>query len=157
MPVWVEQIEWDSLIPLGVAILLGGLIGLERELNRKPAGLRTNILICLGAALLTQIAVRVDPDIQSATRIIQGVITGIGFIGAGVLIHSGGDVHGLTSAATVWLVTAIGIAVGLGLYTVAVASAIAVLIVLIAFSPLDRKIHKKHPGPNGNDNKDRPL
>ena len=156
MPVWIEQIDFHSLIPLGIAILLGGLIGLERELNRKPAGLRTNILICLGAALLTRIAVEVDPDMQSATRIIQGVIAGIGFIGAGVLIHAGGDVHGLTSAATVWLVTAIGIAAGLGLYTLAAASTIAVLIILIALNPFDRKIHKEHPNSNGNSKKAKP-
>lgn len=155
MQQWIEQIDWPSLIPLGVAIVLGAVIGLERELSRKAAGLRTNILICLGSALLTQIAVHVDTSFEDSTRIIQGIITGIGFIGGGVMIRYGGSVHGLTTAATIWLTTGIGIAAGARLYTMAIAATAATVIILVGLNPLDRVIDKKvSPPPTHRDDTD---
>jgi putative Mg2+ transporter-C (MgtC) family protein len=143
------QIDWSSLAPLGVAIGLGAVIGLERELSRKAAGLRTNILICLGSALLTQIAMQLDLNPDSSARILQGVITGIGFIGGGVMIRYGASVYGLTTAATIWLVTGIGIAAGARLYSLAAVSTLATLIILVGLNPLDRRIgrHRRKTSP----------
>lgn len=138
-----KMVGWSQMIPLVAAIVMGGLIGLEREFHLKSAGLRTNILICLGAAMLTRIAVQIDPTLQTSTRIIQGIITGVGFIGAGVLIHQGTSIHGLTTAATIWLVTAIGIACGTEKYQIAILSTIVTLVILIGLNPLDQKIDKR--------------
>ena len=137
----LQNIDWWAFVPMLVAVILGGVIGLERELHRKAAGLRTNILICMGAALFVLVA-RGFQDENAATRIIQGVITGVGFIGAGALIHSQLNVHGLTTAATIWLVTGIGVACGMRLYEIAVGATVLALIILVALNPLDKKINR---------------
>lgn len=135
------MIDLSELVPLGTALVLGGLIGLEREIHRKPAGLRTNILICMAATVFTLLCQSFQtPDAES--RVIQGVITGVGFLGAGALIYTQGNVHGMTTAATIWLVTAIGIACGLGRYQTAVLTTILALIVLWGLSPLDKRLSK---------------
>jgi putative Mg2+ transporter-C (MgtC) family protein len=114
-----------------LATVLGGVIGLQRELSGKEAGLRTNMLICLGSALLTVISIYAFPG-ADPSRIAAGIATGIGFIGAGVILHrSGGAVVGLTSAATIWVVAAIGMASGAGLYIIAPAATVLVVIVLL--------------------------
>lgn len=131
------------LVPMLVSLILGATIGLEREIHRKPAGLRTNMLICLGASLFTLISKHFGVNPDSETRIIQGVVTGVGFLGAGVLIHQQGNVHGLTTAATIWLVTAIGIACGARLYGLGVAATILAVAVLMGLNPIERKLGKK--------------
>jgi putative Mg2+ transporter-C (MgtC) family protein len=137
-----DWIPVQYLIPILVATVLGGIIGIEREIHHKPAGLRTNMLICMGAAVFTLIAqhIGINPDAES--RIIQGVITGVGLLGAGVLIHQQGNVHGLTTAATVWLVTAIGIACGARLYGIAIAAEIPAILILIGLQPYEQKLRK---------------
>jgi len=99
-------------------VTLGGAIGLERELSGKPAGLRTNILICLGAAIITDLSVVLAEHLPGRPgdpgRIAAQIVTGVGFIGAGTILHSRGAVTGLTSAATIWVVAAIGVALGAG-------------------------------------------
>ena len=109
----------DLLIKLSLAVLLGGIIGFERELSGKPAGLRTNILICLGAALLMDISTRIGlvdgHRIGDPARIAAQVVSGVGFLGAGTIMQGSGVVTGLTSAATIWVVAAIGLTVGGGL------------------------------------------
>ena len=126
-------------------MVLGGLIGLERELSRKPAGLRTNILICLGAAVFTLIGFDLNARFEAdIAKLLAGVITGVGFIGAGVLIQDRGGVLGLTTAATIWLVTAIGIVCGLGRYVMAVSITLAALLILWVFNVVDRLIYKHH-------------
>jgi putative Mg2+ transporter-C (MgtC) family protein len=108
--------EWDDLLRLLFACAAGALIGMERELRGKPAGLRTNVLICVGAALFTLISVHVaeGSTTHDPGRIAAQVVTGVGFIGAGAILHARGSVFGLTTAAGIWLVASIGMAFGAG-------------------------------------------
>jgi putative Mg2+ transporter-C (MgtC) family protein len=133
----------EYLVPVLVALGLGAIIGIEREIHQKPAGLRTNMLICMGAAVFTLIAKNISNNTDAESRIIQGVITGVGFLGAGVLMHQPGGVQGLTTAATIWLVTAIGIACGARLYGIAITAVIPALIVLNGLHQFERKLRKK--------------
>jgi putative Mg2+ transporter-C (MgtC) family protein len=127
---FVTKLRLDLLWSLVVAVLLGGAIGLERELRGKAAGLRTNILICVGAALFTQLSTYVDATRGDPARIAAQVVVGVGFLGAGTILHGKGSVTGLTSAATIWLVAAIGMAVGAGAIYEAAGATLLVLIVL---------------------------
>lgn len=145
----VDVLRFDLLGRLVLAAVLGGLVGLERELSGKPAGLRTNMLICVGAALLTDLSVqfpgfatndlvRADPG-----RIAAQIVSGIGFLGAGTIIQSRGSVSGLTTAATLWVVAAIGMAVGSGFHVEATGSTVLVLITLVPLGSLERWIHRR--------------
>ena len=132
-------------------MLLGGAIGLERELSGKSAGLRTNILICIGAALFTQLSVDIarvglTPDgrpFGDTTRITAQIVSGIGFLGAGAILHGGGAVVGLTTAATIWVVGAIGAAVGAGAYVEALGATALIMIVLVGLRPVEQKLLTK--------------
>ena len=135
----------DDLIRLSVAAALGGMIGLEREAKHRPAGLRTNLMICVGAAAFTllsnQLAARYGGD---HTRIAAQIIPGIGFIGAGSIIHARGDlVTGITSAATLFVVASVGMAVGGGLYLIAVFSTVLILAVLSILGYAERRMNLK--------------
>lgn len=103
----------ESLLPLLLASALGAIVGLERELHGRPAGLRTHILLSLGAAMFGTVSRGLNDPNVDPTRIAAQVVTGIGFIGAGTIIHLGGTVRGLTTAASIWATAAIGLAVGL--------------------------------------------
>jgi putative Mg2+ transporter-C (MgtC) family protein len=146
----------EYLVPIIVSMVLGGLVGIEREIHHKPAGLRTNILICMGAAVFTLLAQHIGKNTDAESRIIQGVITGVGFLGAGVLMHEQGSVHGLTTAATIWLVTAVGIACGARAYGIAIAAVIAAILILAGLHSYEKKlrnnnqIHKNKPTENKN-------
>lgn len=108
-------------LKLVLAALLGGIIGIEREVRDKPAGLRTNILICVGSTLFMSISTKVAEILGGdPTRIAAQIISGIGFLGAGAVLHSHGFVLGLTTAATIWVVAGVGMALGSGMYSVAV-------------------------------------
>jgi len=115
--------EYDLLLRLFVALVLGGLVGIERQQLHKPAGVRTYMLVCLGSCLFTLISFMAFTDLQQfyfePTRIAAGVVTGIGFLGAGAIIQSQKKVLGLTTAASIWVVAAIGMAVGYGLFILA--------------------------------------
>lgn len=125
--------EMEHVVRIAAAVLLGGLIGLERELRDKPAGFRTIILICLGACIFTILSQVVGgPDAQG-TRIAAQIVTGIGFIGAGAILRDRQAVFGLTTAATIWAVAAIGMAVGFGLLALAGLGTAAILVALFAF------------------------
>jgi putative Mg2+ transporter-C (MgtC) family protein len=127
-----------DLLGMFMAAIFGALIGAERQLSGKAAGLRTNILICLGAAVYTIVSREMGGQSDSITRIAAQIVSGIGFLGAGAIIQDRGGVHGLTTAATIWLVASIGMGCGAGFYLLAsVATAIAV-IVLLALAPLDK-------------------
>lgn len=123
------------LVRCGVAALCGGLIGIERELKNKPAGFRTNILICLGASMYMSVGLLIPNGTVDPTRIAAQVVTGIGFLGAGCIIQAGGHVRGLTTAATIWVVAAIGIVSGAGYPILAL---IASLIVILTLAVLQR-------------------
>lgn len=136
----------DLLAKLLVAVVLGGAIGLDRELKRKPAGLRTNILICIGATLLTDLSVRVasganGPD-GDPGRIAAQIITGVGFLGAGTILHSGGAIVGLTSAATIWVVAAIGMLIGAGQFVEATGAGALVFLVLGGLGRVEHRIRR---------------
>lgn len=127
--------------------MLGGVIGLEREISGKPAGLRTNILICVGAALLTDVSITIVRGPTGAlvgdpSRLAAQIITGIGFIGAGTIMQASGTITGLTSAATIWVVCAIGITVGAGYYMEAAGAGLLVALVLSGLGTLEHKLRR---------------
>jgi len=147
----IEAFRLSVLGKLLLATLLGGAIGIERELAGKPAGLRTNILICLGAALFTQLSVDIakigfSPDghpYGDTTRIAAQIVSGIGFLGAGAILHGGGAIVGLTTAATIWVVAAIGAAVGAGEYVDALGATALIMVVLVGLRPVEGAILRK--------------
>ncbi|MGH7529412.1 MAG: MgtC/SapB family protein [Gemmatimonadales bacterium] len=129
----VDLLRLELMLQVCLATLLGGAIGLERELGGKPAGLRTNILICIGAVLYTHISIAMlggEAGGADPTRVAGQIVTGVGFIGAGTILHARGAVVGLTSAATIWVVAAIGVALGSRFYLEAVGTTLVVIIVL---------------------------
>lgn len=142
-----EQIDFHAFVPLVAAVVLGGLIGLEREIHQKPAGLRTNILICMGSATLILIANRMSAGPDTIARMSAGIVAGIGFIGGGAVLRDHANVYGITTAATIWVVTSIGIACGMMLYDIAVAVTLLSLLVLTVLNPLDKRIHKTRNKP----------
>ena len=134
--------DWTSdIVPVLLAVGCGTVIGLERQLKHKAAGLRTNILICLGAAVFTIISREMASGSQdSITRIAAQIVTGVGFLGAGAVIQDRGGVHGLTTAATIWLVASIGMACGARFYGLAIFSTILALVVLVGLWQVDKYI-----------------
>lgn len=131
----------ETMLPLVVAVVLGGLVGFERERANRPAGLRTHILVCLGSTLIMQVSIfmweayrhgglPVDPG-----RIAAQVVSGIGFLGAGTILREGATVRGLTTAASLWVVAGVGLAVGAGLYGAATATAV-IIYATLRFLPL---------------------
>ena len=118
----------EVLLRLVLSVVFGGLIGLEREVVHKPAGIRTHMLVSLGSALFVLVAIETLPN--EAARIIAGIATGIGFLGAGTIFRSKSEVHGLTTAASIWAVSAVGLAIGLGYYLMMLIAVILILIIL---------------------------
>ena len=142
----VRTLRLDLLVKLGLAVLLGGIVGFERELAGKPAGLRTNILICLGAALLMDLSTRIGlvdgHRIGDPGRIAAQIVSGVGFLGAGTIMQGGGTVTGLTSAATIWVVAAIGMAVGGGFYIEGIGAGLLVTFVLAGLGGLEHWVRR---------------
>mgnify|MGYP001574071252 FL=1 len=151
------MLVYQVAIRLALAVLVGGLIGYEREFKNRPAGFRTHILVCLGAAITSMIQlysiqettnmILQHPELQSAMKVDIGrlgaqVITGVGFLGAGTIIHDKGSIKGLTTAASIWTVACIGLAIGLGYYTLTILSAICVFIVLVFLKTFETKLFK---------------
>jgi len=138
-----------EIIRIILAIVFGGAIGLERQISGKAAGLRTNILICFGAAVFTIVSRRMaEGTSDSVTRIAAQIVTGIGFLGAGAIIRDRAGVHGMTSAATIWLVASIGVACGAGLYELAVLSTFLALVVLVGLKQIEQKFFAGHQQDN---------
>jgi putative Mg2+ transporter-C (MgtC) family protein len=133
----------EAFLRLALAAVLGGAIGLEREYHHKPAGLRTNMLIALGSALFSILSVELGAGAGSPDRIAAQVVTGIGFLGAGAILRSGENIHGLTTAATIWVNAAIGMAAGLGSYVVATGAATLTLIVLAILPHIERRFEER--------------
>lgn len=135
----------DILFRFLMAAAIGGLIGLNRELKHKPAGLRTHALVALGAAVATSLVVwsaegTVSLQSDAMSRVIQGIITGIGFLGAGVILRAenGKSVHGLTTAASIWLAACLGCACGAGAWAIAACAFVLVMLILIFGGPVER-------------------
>ncbi len=122
--------ELDIVIKLVLAAVLGGLVGLEREHDKRPAGLRTNMLICIGSTLFGLIATYYFKDTGDISRMWQNILTGVGFLGAGAVIKEEHTVHGLTTAAGIWAVAGIGLAVAAGLYFLAGVAEVIILVTL---------------------------
>ena len=123
------ELIYEQIVKLLLAVILSALIGWEREKNHKPAGLRTHILVCVGSTLIT--IVSVNYFVNDPARIIAGIVTGIGFIGAGAIIAQGTKgVHGLTTAASLWVVAAVGISIGIGWYLLSVIGTVLIMLTL---------------------------
>lgn len=140
-PLTVEELA----IRLGAALAVGFCIGLERGSKKRPAGMRTMMMICLGCAGATvagyqALARLAADDFGEISRVLQGILGGVGFLGAGVVLHREGGVRGLTTAAAVWVASALGIACGLGEFVLAGMITVAALLILWALKPLDRII-----------------
>ena len=133
----------EVFLRLALAAVLGGAIGLEREYHHKPAGLRTNMLIALGSALFSILSVQLGAAAGSPDRVAAQVVTGIGFLGAGAILRSGENIHGLTTAATIWVNAAIGMAAGIGSYGVATGAAALTLIVLAILPFIERRFEER--------------
>lgn len=137
----MEPMDYISIL---VAVLLGAAIGLERELKGKAAGLRTNTLICMGTCVFAIIAKHIGiMHDDSVARVIGNIIGGVGFLGAGVIIQDRGGVHGITTAATIWLVAAVGISCGSRFYLLAVSATFLTIFTLLVFGFLEKKFTKK--------------
>ena len=132
--------EGQMLFRILLAAGLGAAVGLERQLSGKVAGIRTNVLICLGAAVLTILSVQMGVrHNDSVARIAAQIVSGVGFLGAGVIIRDRGGVHGLTTAATIWLVASVGMAAGAGYYALAGATTGLALAVLLGLRHWPRR------------------
>ena len=135
----------EIIIRMLLAVLIGGIIGFEREAHKRAAGLRTHILVCIGAALFTMSSIYIAQHYGGAdqncdpSRIASGIVMGIGFLGAGAIIRERAAVSGLTTAASLWGVAGIGMALGCGFYKLALISAIAIFVSLVALGKFTRK------------------
>lgn len=128
-----------------LAALLGGILGLEREWRNKEAGLRTNILIAVGSALFTLMSIELtDARTGDTSRVAAQIVTGIGFLGAGAIMRTNGGVQGLTTAATIWVNAAVGVAAGGGEYHLAVIATGVTVIVLLVLHPIEKYIDYRH-------------
>jgi putative Mg2+ transporter-C (MgtC) family protein len=138
----------QTALRLGAALLLGSVLGLNRELHGKAAGLRTHALVCLGAAVATLLGLgpssgwaTIDPN--AITRVVQGILTGVGFLGAGVILRDPmGHVTGLTTAATIWICAVLGIVCGLGYWSLLGAAVVITLLILVFGRPIERLAEK---------------
>jgi putative Mg2+ transporter-C (MgtC) family protein len=143
--------ERTIVLRLGLALALGGLLGLERELRGHAAGLRTHLLVCLGSCLFTLVSIAAGQSVDSAepsfvradiTRIASQVVVGIGFLGGGAILRHGTSIHGLTTAANLWLTASVGLASGLGFFFGAAVTVALALVVLVGLRPVERLIER---------------
>jgi putative Mg2+ transporter-C (MgtC) family protein len=148
-PEWVtllRSVSWSSAGQITLAAVLGGIIGIEREWRGRPAGFRTNILISLGACLFTILSIEGFPvkgNAQDTARVAAQVVSGVGFLGAGALLQTRNKTKGMTTAATIWLVAAIGMAVGVGAYFLAVFTTLLTTVVLQLLRPVSKLVEEE--------------
>jgi putative Mg2+ transporter-C (MgtC) family protein len=149
IPATALSLMWRLLL----ATALGAVIGVNRELRHKPAGLRTHALVALGAGLLTIIGLALTAfggsgDPSAISRLIQGIVTGVGFIGGGVILRRDDSkgIHGLSTAASIWIVAAAGVAAGCGLWRSALITVSLALLILVAGGTVDRALHRAPGG-----------
>ena len=135
------------VVRLVAALIAGGVIGYQREVWHKAAGLRTHMLVSTGTALLVLAAIDDGMQLDALSRVIQGVVTGIGFLGAGAIMRTGSGVQGLTTAATVWVNAAVGVAAGGGSYHLAFIATGITLLVLLMLPPIERIIARRFGQP----------
>src|SRR5688572_7762202 len=139
--------EWDQFVRVSVrlvvAVILGGILGMEREREGKPAGLRTHMLVALGAALFTIAPLEAGVSVSDLSRVFQGIATGIGFLGAGTILKLTGEaeIKGLTTAAGLWLTGAIGMSVGAGHLWIPIVGVVIALIILAGLGVVERPLN----------------
>lgn len=136
------HIDYEFALRIFFSFIVGTLIGIEREYQSKAAGLRTMIMICLGSTVFTEVSTTIDPDSQD--RVASAIVTGVGFLGAGVIFKDGLTVTGLTTASTIWISAALGMAIGEGQYFVALVTSGIVLIVLSILEKATQLIEHVH-------------
>lgn len=146
---FLDGVLWSKV---AVALFCGGIVGVERQLRGKPAGMRTSCLICLGTMMFVHLGREIASSAADPTRVLGQVVTGIGFLGAGVIMTRDGLLTGVTSAAVVWVLAAVGSAAGLGKFAEAVSMSVVTVSILVgverlelAFSALRRGVHAKTP------------
>lgn len=149
----------EAALRLILAIVMGGLLGFEREYHRKAAGLRTHMMVALGAATFTLIALELYAQVSAAgadsaarvdpMRLIEGIIGGIGFLGAGAIIQGRDTVAGLTTAGSIWFVGSVGVAIGGGYYSIAALAVVAGLVVLAGMGLMERLLPRRSSGDDG--------
>ena len=147
----MSDLQWKHLVFLSssvarllLAAVLGGFVGLERTIHHKSAGIRTNMFICMGAAMFTLLSdIIPDPTVGDRTRIASNIVQGVGFLGAGAILHAKGGVSGLTTAATIWVVASIGIAAGAGRYLLATFATAIILLALFVLGSIETKLGLK--------------
>ena len=139
------QLEIESILKIFIAVLVGGLIGLERESSKRPAGLRTHILVCVASTMVMDINLMIAQQYITADPMRLGaqVISGMGFLGAGTIIKEGNTVKSLTTAAGLWAVACLGLVIGAGYYLMALFAALVMLITLKTFSQLEDKYYRR--------------
>jgi len=130
---------WRLLLAAG----LGAVLGVEREYRRKRAGLRTNILIAIGSCLLTILSLEMTKGVADTSRVAGQIVTGIGFLGGGAILRNRDTVHGMTTAATIWVNAAIGIAAGTAQYTLATVTTVLTLLVLVVLPPIEMYFERR--------------
>jgi putative Mg2+ transporter-C (MgtC) family protein len=136
--------DLELLQRLLLAAVLGGALGLEREWRNKDAGLRTNMLIAIGAALFTLMSIELSEGRGDPARLAAQVVTGIGFLGAGAIMRTDAGIQGLTTAATIWVNAAVGVAAGGGEYHLAVIATAVTLVTLLMLQPIEKYIDYRH-------------
>jgi putative Mg2+ transporter-C (MgtC) family protein len=147
---WIDQHFIDFLMRVAVSLLCGCMVGLERELRGKPTGMRTCVLICLGTALFVRLGVvlsQVDGGKGDASRVLGQVVTGIGFLGGGVIMAHGESIRGVTTATVVWILAATGALIGAGKDKEAIAIAIVTVAILVILDHLERIIQRFRGAP----------
>ncbi len=138
---FISPVEIDIIVKILFAAFLGALIGFEREIHDKPAGLRTLSIVAVGSALFTLVSQGFN-GVADPSRIAAGIVTGIGFLGAGTIFRADNKVHGITTAAELWVVAALGIAVALGMFAVAFTTTVIVLAITIGGKLFERRAEK---------------
>jgi putative Mg2+ transporter-C (MgtC) family protein len=136
---------------LGLALVAGAALGINRDLRHKPAGVRTHALVSIGSAVVVLAALIGGGTPESLSRVMQGLITGIGFLGAGVIIHheTARRIEGLTTAASIWVAAGLGAACGAGLFALVALAIVAAMIVLVAGGPFERALERRLDKPKG--------
>jgi putative Mg2+ transporter-C (MgtC) family protein len=149
MPDWVvflQSLSWDAAAKIALAALLGAIVGLERVWGGHPAGLRTNMIISVSSCLFTILSIEGFPLVgasQDTARVAAQIVTGVGFLGAGALLQSKGHIRGLTTAATIWLVAAIGMAIGTGAYFLGIFTTVLTTVFLVLLAPVSSRLERK--------------
>ena len=144
--IYLQSLDWETFLKIALSAVLGAIVGLERVWGNHPAGLRTNMLIAVSSCLFTILSIEGFPlqgAAQDTARVAAQIVTGVGFLGAGAVLQSKQHVRGLTTAASIWLVAAIGMAVGTGLLFLAIFTTVFSTLVLILLGPISRSLEQR--------------